>query len=244
MATSKAKERAMARDQEQQQRAPGDPAPLDLQPGVGGDGASVAELVGQLDGDPAGAAEADAAATTAEGPQDQSEVPGDEVPGDDAVTGDQDKPEGQPEGEAGDAGPEASGDSADGDAAGATTGKGKGRGRQPKAAADPKPPKQERVAKQPGLCVHGCGQMCQRPQAKFVRGHDSLLAQELRAAYANGERTAEQIREHAALISDKFLGKIERSIAAVDAERAATDDAARARKELIKESVKVAKARA
>ena len=101
----------------------------------------------------------------------------------------------------------------------------------------PKPPK---AVKEPGLCVHGCGQRTERPQAKFVRGHDSLLAQELRAAYANGEKTAEQVREHAGLISEKFLGKMNRSIAAVDAQRAAETDAARARKALLTESHKVA----
>ena len=107
----------------------------------------------------------------------------------------------------------------------------------PKAARAPKPPK---AVKEPGLCVHGCGQRTERPQAKFVRGHDSLLAQELRAAYANGEKTAEQVREHAGLISEKFLGKMNRSIAAVDAQRAAETDAARARKALLTESHKVA----
>jgi hypothetical protein len=138
----------------------------------------------------------------------------DATDGPDAESGD----ESGPDAEAGDPAPDAPADGA----------KPKGSGRPPK------------VAKQPGLCVHGCGLRVQRPQAKFVRGHDSLLAQELRAAYANGERTADQIREHAALISPKFAGKMERSIAAVDAERASEADAARARKALLTASHKVA----
>jgi hypothetical protein len=109
----------------------------------------------------------------------------------------------------------------------ATTGKGKGR--TPKAPKAPKAPKPPKVVKEPGLCVHGCGERTIRPQAQFVRGHDSILAKELRAAYASGDLTAEQVREHAGLISPKFLGKLNKSIAAVDAERGATDQAAATR---------------
>lgn len=205
---------------------PGDPADLTLTPNLD---APVAPEPGDVVAEPGTAPEPGPASET-------PDVPADAPAGPEAAAGDQPSPAdpdaavwqaiGDPE-----TGDQPSPD-ADADPAPAETGKPAKRGR----------PKTE--PKQPGLCVHGCGQRVQRPQAMFVRGHDSLLAQELRAAYANGEKTAAQVREHAALISVRFAGKIDRSIAAVDAERTAEAEATRARKDLLAASKKAAQAAA
>ena len=253
MPTTKQREAASRRTR--QPKAPGDPTPGALSPAVGQDDQDT-EAAERL-------AAAEAAQDSAEsGDQpggDQPEVPGGEPRGealtDDeraqlaehtaTLTGGQAEPgaDGEPEGD-----PKAEGEQDDKPAEPTPAERRKAEAAARKAAkeAEAAQRKAEREAdaaarKVPGLCVHGCGERVQRPQAKFVRGHDSLLAKDLRAAYADGDMTAGQVREHATLISAKFLGKMERSIAAVDAERAATSEATDLRRSLIEKSLATAK---
>jgi len=63
-------------------------------------------------------------------------------------------------------------------------------------------------------CACGCGTQIART---FVRGHDSKLGKQLRADYAAGKLTRAQVLAAAKKISERFHGKMTRSIAQVDA---------------------------
>jgi hypothetical protein len=64
-------------------------------------------------------------------------------------------------------------------------------------------------------CACGCGELTARV---FARGHDSRFASKLRAAYKAGEMTREQVIEAAGKVSERFHGKLVKSLAQADEE--------------------------
>jgi hypothetical protein len=67
-------------------------------------------------------------------------------------------------------------------------------------------------------CACGCGGKTAR---SFVRGHDSKLGKQLRAAYVAGTMTSDEVMDRAGQISERFTGKMTRALAAADVQAAA-----------------------
>jgi hypothetical protein len=67
-------------------------------------------------------------------------------------------------------------------------------------------------------CACGCGTQVNRT---FARGHDSLHAKNLRAAYVAGKLDRREVLANAQVIGDRFVGKMVKQLANADAQAAA-----------------------
>ncbi len=76
-------------------------------------------------------------------------------------------------------------------------------------------------------CACGCGEITQRKQAAFVRGHDSQLGKRLRQAYRDGEATRAEVLRQAKGISPKFLDHLRHGLDRIDATKKAEKAKAR-----------------
>jgi hypothetical protein len=83
----------------------------------------------------------------------------------------------------------------------------------PAEAVAPKPKGTYKSKPADKACACGCGELTART---FARGHDSKYASALRGQYKDGAKTREEVLAIAKGISDRFHGKLAKSLAQAD----------------------------